>query len=182
MIQYLRSCLRKQKCIMISESLLKLWYGFQKVVQNYLTIQRHAERKSIGMSNGRWERTCNSITGWWLGHPSEKYESQLGWLFPIYRKIKHGNQTTNQIICWVLSPSRPVFAGDYSTAGCTTSLPRCIIRREQPGAYPSVLGAIEVRFPSLDGYIWYTAARYMPKPIQETPLKDMVVSQNGDPQ
>ena len=72
-----------------------------------------------------------------------------------------------------------MFAGDYSTAGCTTSLPRCIIRREQPGAYPSVLGAIEVRFPSLDGYIWYTAARYMPKPIQETLLKDMVVSQNG---
>ena len=32
--------------------------------------------------------------------PSEKYESQLGWLFPIYiyiyGKIKHGNQTTNQ--------------------------------------------------------------------------------------
>ena len=29
-------------------------------------------------------------------NPSEKYESQLGWLFPIYGKIKHGNQTTNQ--------------------------------------------------------------------------------------
>ena len=28
-------------------------------------------------------------TGWWLGHPSEKYESQLGWLFPIYGKIKN---------------------------------------------------------------------------------------------
>ena len=27
--------------------------------------------------------------GWWLGHPSEKYESQLGWLFPIYGKIKN---------------------------------------------------------------------------------------------
>ena len=26
------------------------------------------------------------IPGWWLGHPSEKYESQLGWLFPIYGK------------------------------------------------------------------------------------------------
>ena len=26
---------------------------------------------------------------WWLGHPSEKYESQLGWLFPIYWKIKN---------------------------------------------------------------------------------------------
>ena len=26
-------------------------------------------------------------TGWWLGHPSEKYERQLGWLAnPIYGK------------------------------------------------------------------------------------------------
>ena len=30
-------------------------------------------------------------------NPSEKYESQLGWLFQIYGKIKNGNQTTNQI-------------------------------------------------------------------------------------
>ena len=28
-------------------------------------------------------------TGWWLGHPSEKYESQLRWLFPLYGKIKN---------------------------------------------------------------------------------------------
>ena len=25
-------------------------------------------------------------TGWWYTYPSEKYESQLGWLFPIYGK------------------------------------------------------------------------------------------------
>ena len=32
-------------------------------------------------------------------NPSEKYESQLGWLFPIYGKNKiHGNQTTNQLL------------------------------------------------------------------------------------
>ena len=30
-------------------------------------------------------------------NPSEKYERQLGWLFPIYGKIENGNQTTNQI-------------------------------------------------------------------------------------
>ena len=30
-----------------------------------------------------------TLSGWWLGHPSEKYERQLGWLFPIYGKIKH---------------------------------------------------------------------------------------------
>jgi hypothetical protein len=29
------------------------------------------------------------LSGWWLTHPSEKYESQLGLLFPIYGKIKH---------------------------------------------------------------------------------------------
>jgi len=28
---------------------------------------------------------------------SEKYESQLGWLFPIYGKIKFMFQTTNQL-------------------------------------------------------------------------------------
>ena len=40
----------------------------------------------------------NSYTGWWLGHPSEKYERQLGWLATQYfweNKID-GNQTTNQ--------------------------------------------------------------------------------------
>ena len=31
----------------------------------------------------------NTYTGWWLGHPSEKYESQLGGLFPIYGKIEN---------------------------------------------------------------------------------------------
>jgi hypothetical protein len=30
-----------------------------------------------------------NITGWWLSHPSEKYESQLGLLFPIYGKIQN---------------------------------------------------------------------------------------------
>jgi hypothetical protein len=31
------------------------------------------------------------MAGWWLSHPSEKYESQLGLLFPIYiyGKIKN---------------------------------------------------------------------------------------------
>ena len=29
------------------------------------------------------------LSGWWLTYPSEKYESQLGWFFPIYGKIKN---------------------------------------------------------------------------------------------
>ena len=30
-----------------------------------------------------------TTTGWWLSHPSEKYERKLGWLFPLYGKIKN---------------------------------------------------------------------------------------------
>jgi hypothetical protein len=29
-------------------------------------------------------------SGWWYTYPSEKYESQLFTLFPVYGKIKHG--------------------------------------------------------------------------------------------
>ena len=47
-------------------------------------------------SRSQWLRTWHIRSGWWLGHPSEKYESQLGWLFPIYGKIKLMFQTTNQ--------------------------------------------------------------------------------------
>ena len=38
---------------------------------------------------------------WWLVggfNPSEKYESQLGLLFPVCGKIKFMFQTTNQVI------------------------------------------------------------------------------------
>ena len=34
-------------------------------------------------------RLPESKTGWWLTYPSEKYESQLGWWFPIYGKMKN---------------------------------------------------------------------------------------------
>jgi len=34
------------------------------------------------------------ISGWWLSHPSEKYESQLGALFPIYME-KYLKKNTN---------------------------------------------------------------------------------------
>ena len=37
-----------------------------------------------------------TIAGWWLTYPFEKYESHLGLLFPIYGKIKAMFQTTNQ--------------------------------------------------------------------------------------
>ena len=39
-----------------------------------------------------------NCSGWWLSHTSEKYESQLGLLFPIYGKSFKipWFQTTNQ--------------------------------------------------------------------------------------
>ena len=44
-----------------------------------------------------WRGLCQKRKpGWWLGHPSEKYES-IGMISnPIYGKIENGNQTTNQ--------------------------------------------------------------------------------------
>ena len=30
------------------------------------------------------ETLMERLTGWWFGHPSEKYESQLGWLATQY--------------------------------------------------------------------------------------------------
>jgi hypothetical protein len=40
------------------------------------------------------------ITGWWLSHLSETYESQLGILFPIYGKIEHvPNHQPHKICC-----------------------------------------------------------------------------------
>jgi hypothetical protein len=35
-------------------------------------------------------------SGWWLSHPSEKYESVGIMKFPIYGKIRFMFQTTNQ--------------------------------------------------------------------------------------
>ena len=37
---------------------------------------------------GRYNELDN-YTGWWYTYPSEKYETQLGLLFPIYGKIKN---------------------------------------------------------------------------------------------
>jgi hypothetical protein len=42
---------------------------------------------SINVKDGKnW---AYKITGWWYTYPSEKYESQMGVLFPIYGKIKN---------------------------------------------------------------------------------------------
>ena len=40
-----------------------------------------------------WIKMMTTKTGWWLGHPSEKYISQWGWWKqPNIGKIKNGNQ------------------------------------------------------------------------------------------
>ena len=43
-----------------------------------------------------------TVSGWWLGHPSEKYDF-VNWddYSQLNGKIKNGNQTTNQI--WTIS-------------------------------------------------------------------------------
>ena len=46
-----------------------------------------AHPQIISKNSKNWPGKLQKTTGWWLGHPSEKYESQLGWLFPIYRKM-----------------------------------------------------------------------------------------------
>jgi hypothetical protein len=38
------------------------------------------------MTKATWRGIFEYTTGWWLTYPSEKYESQLGLLFPIYGK------------------------------------------------------------------------------------------------
>ena len=41
----------------------------------------------------RTSENCNTsiwrLSGWWLSHSSEKYESHLGWSFPLYGKIEN---------------------------------------------------------------------------------------------
>ena len=52
-------------------------------------------RFQIHRCKGSWQWTMSilmrlrNIAGWWLTYPSEKYESQVGSLFPIYGKIKN---------------------------------------------------------------------------------------------
>ena len=65
-----------------------------------------SEKQRVNLRTFPWLFLCFShwftivwwlfLSGWWLVHPSEKYESIGMMKFPIYGKIKNGNQTTNQ--------------------------------------------------------------------------------------
>ena len=72
------------------------------------TKKKQKRRVEIRVSDGNYGDYSCLVGG--LGHPSEKYESQLGWLFPIYGKIKNGNQTTNQLYngCLAHNSHQPV--------------------------------------------------------------------------
>ena len=52
------------------------------------------------------------LSGWWLSHPSEKYEHLSGWLFPIYWKIKTCSKPPTSY-AFVDSPS-PFFDGSIN--------------------------------------------------------------------
>ena len=48
----------------------------------------------------------SDFSDWWLSYPSEKYESQLGLLFPTYGQTKVMFQTTNQLLFFPITFSR----------------------------------------------------------------------------
>ena len=52
-------------------------------------IHNHPWGDTKTMGGGGGLGTWNIHIGWWLTYPSEKYESQLGWLLPISGKIKN---------------------------------------------------------------------------------------------
>ena len=69
-------------------------------------------------------------TGWWLSHPSEKYESQLGWLFPIYGKIKNvpNHQSDNYLdLSWFVSRWDTQMPMDYDKSAYLCPLEIAIV-------------------------------------------------------
>jgi hypothetical protein len=50
------------------------------------------------------------LSGWWLTYPTEKYESQMGVIFPIYGKIKNvcNHQPVKDVVSF--TALNPMFA------------------------------------------------------------------------
>ena len=61
--------------------------------QGFPAIYKYAENKDTHTHIYIYIYICH--TGWWYTYPSEKYESQLGVLFPIYGKIKKSKPPTS---------------------------------------------------------------------------------------
>ena len=62
--------------------------------QNWLTKKVNTPTNQKEQQMDCWQNTYK--TGWWLIYPSEKYESQMGVLFPTEWKNVQMFQTTNQ--------------------------------------------------------------------------------------
>ena len=69
----------------------------QRNLADLLHVNVHLSSSQAASQAGAGE--CH--TGWWLTYPYEKYESQLGLLFPIRRKNKKF-QTSNQYMIAVI--------------------------------------------------------------------------------
>ena len=88
-----------------SQSFLHLWTS--KFALGHVKIRGASAprwvlpiRQSVVKVSGwsQCETSDNAVAGWWYTYPSEKYESQLGLIVPIYGTIKFMFQTTNQVI------------------------------------------------------------------------------------
>ena len=69
------------------------------------------------------------ISGWWYTYPSEKYESQLGSLFPIYGKNRKCSSHHQPAIFWRLSIGTPTSPG-HPPGSLST---RILLRTAEPG-------------------------------------------------
>ena len=107
----------------------EVFHGFPSWITLFLEKSQPPPRAFFGAlvqfrctrvaSLNSWGQLTPMVSGWWLGHPSEKYES-IGMIRnPIYGKIKKVKlmfQTTNQ----VLSPSLGFFGKKLSCGGFPT--------------------------------------------------------------
>ena len=112
-------------------------------------------------------------SGWWYTYPSEKYESQLGWLFPMYGKIKNvPNHQPDLILpicepwCWYIYLQNWVIfwanVGKYSIHGAyglydtlyRTVYRRCSVWASSVWVNPNYIpGIILVRGMILDAWL-----------------------------
>ena len=82
-------------------------------------------------------------SGWWLGHPSEKYESQLGWLFPICGKIKNvPNHQPDIVVSTTNQRIQPLRKGNWTLSNerlphlvSIWPLKKCLIDNSQNTKY-----------------------------------------------
>ena len=132
---------------------------------------------SCSESNG-WKhlQISSTTTGWWLGHPSEKYERQLGWLdIPnINGKTKNGNQTTNQTMDAVETyPSCHIFTVPAGIRSRSKHRPRgssmlqapCVIHWIASRGNRQETGFLQIFTLFLPLNIWAVPATFPTKPM-----------------